>query len=63
MVMLEHEELVEVRKSLELRKRTSGVGTKEHEVCKRVLVKLDESERRADEALRPSRNGLHRDVH
>lgn len=53
MVMLEADEVQEVRTALELRKRTSGVGTGPHETCKRVLQKLAESERNTA----PSTNG------
>jgi hypothetical protein len=48
-VALEQDEMREVRLAIELRKRTSGVGSREHETCKRVLGKLDDAERRRDE--------------
>lgn len=52
MLLLEGEEITTVRDALELRKRTSGVGTEEHERCRRVLHKLEEKSRRADQPER-----------
>ncbi|MGA9669964.1 MAG: hypothetical protein WBQ94_12190 [Terracidiphilus sp.] len=46
-MVIEGEELKTVRDALELRKRTSGVGTDEHERCKRVLAKLGDAEARS----------------
>ena len=48
MLVLEGElEIATVRNALELRERTSGVGTAEHERCKEVLRKLDEAEQQS----------------
>ena len=56
-VVIEQEELATVVNALELRKRSSGVGTAEHNRCERVLNKLRESEKRVREDEAHGREG------